>query len=483
MVSLNDAIVDTILAHLQLKPGMRVLDVGSGSGEYCFRLGSAASGVQFTGLEYDPDFVAFANRRASGKVGYPFESPNPANEYRFVCGDGLDLPFEDSSFDAVISHTYLTAVPDWACALSEMCRVCRPGGVVSSVTSMTGDFYGTGAIALFTGLLDAESAQLLQLVERAKAAASTPMDLCGGIPPRKAPVAFDWIGLEHVRCAPLAHYFCLSDALTTPNDAQRFVDLLCADERNVARRLQDHPVAGPLLDEAQWRAYENLIAKRHDDLLGPSMNREWNWYGNSSLLVCGTTPATGPDPRWASLREEGRKARAAVQACEAAGLAKGPDMRQLGPGRCVVASFPIADGHSLAVFGFDPPRAIMEGCCRLLAHAKADVGLPAWLNDLVDQEKAALGAEAAHPASASPETDMPALDDEAVFGIADMWETVSEASLANVSVEFKDAGSSTTCAKVVCFACAGERSVEATAAHPDFQTAVKRAFSRAIGSL
>lgn len=101
-VSLSDAIIGQIVPSLQLFAGARVLDVGCGSGEYCIRLGSQTQGVSYTGLEYDSGFIAFAQRRAAGQVGYPFERPNPANSYAFLQGDGLDLPFEDSSFDAVV---------------------------------------------------------------------------------------------------------------------------------------------------------------------------------------------------------------------------------------------------------------------------------------------------------------------------------------------------------------------------------------------
>ena len=282
MISLDDSIVETILRSLQISSHMRVLDVGCGSGEYCFRLGSQLAGVRFTGLEVDAWFVEFAQRRACGEIGYPFEVPNSENEYNFVCGDGLALPFDDGTFDAVVSHTYLTAVPDWRRALAEMCRVCKPGGVVSSVTSMTDDFYGTGTIDLFTAPLESDDAQLYERVLDAKNRSFGAMDITAGIAPRAVPRAFADAGLAQVRCVPLAHYFCLSDAALDPRAYLRHVDLLRATEEEQLERLRD------VLPAADVAAYAQLIEKRHRELVEScSSNREWNWYGNASLLVYG----------------------------------------------------------------------------------------------------------------------------------------------------------------------------------------------------
>lgn len=48
----------------------------------------------------------------------------------FVSGDATDLPFADSTFDAIWSVTVLEHVPQPQLALNEICRVVRPGGVV-----------------------------------------------------------------------------------------------------------------------------------------------------------------------------------------------------------------------------------------------------------------------------------------------------------------------------------------------------------------
>ena len=488
MVSLNGSIVRTIESRLGLEPGMRVLDVGCGSGEYCFRLGSVTSGVHFTGLEYDAAFTSFAEKRARGEVGYPFERPNPANEYCFVQGDGLDLPFADDSFDAVISHTYLTAVPDWACALAEMCRVCKPGGVVSSVTSMTDDFYGTGQIGLFARLFDPESADLLQRVEQAKAKAFDSMDLTAGIAPRKVPVTFEWMGLQDVSCTPLAHYFCLSDARIDDAEKKRYVDLLYAMERVQLDRMRQNPVARGMLDDGQWAAYESLMERRRDELVGDMRDREWNWYGNASLLVCGTTP-DNPSGRWVEMREANREASAMFAACCEADPTLDKAVSQLGAGRCAKVAL-AREGDDAAVSqvsGFDPARALAEACGKYVARfgdAQSEADWPDWMSECAATEQLCARVESAYSKESEGFADnRDLLPNARVFAIPDMWETVSEAALQGIKAEFVDLGVSEGCQVVACKLSSGEREASSLAAHPDASEAVVRSFARALDAL
>ena len=428
-VSLSDAIVGQIVPRLQLFSGARVLDVGSGSGEYCIRLGSQTQGVSYTGLEYDSGFVSFARRRAAGQVAYPFERPNPANSYAFVQGDGLDLPFDDGSFDAVVSHTYLTALPDWAAALAEMCRVCKPGGVVSSVTSLTDDFYGTGTFDLFTGLVSPEDAELLGRVGALEARVQQTMDLMPGIAPRKVPVAFDWMGLEQVRCLALGQYFCLSDADTSPTAYDRHVDLLAQTRLAQRHRLMADPATRALLSERDWESYGELIERRARELKEmKGANREWDWYGNASLLVCGKVPLGGLSARCERFRSATRRGIAARERFVQSGGRACERFRQLGPGRCVDLELTGPKIPALRVFGFDPPAAREE------AYA------------------AALGELALEGGSVAPEQAGAPLADEVVFSDERVWETVAEAAQQGIGASFTHAAGSAAgaCPDVVC---------------------------------
>jgi SAM-dependent methyltransferase len=100
-------------AHVQ--PGQRVLDVACGTGvaarAMADRVGPTGSVV---GLDVNPGMLAVAERKA------------PQVEWR--TGQAEALPFEDASFDAVVSQFGLMFFEDRRAAIQEMLRVLRPGG-------------------------------------------------------------------------------------------------------------------------------------------------------------------------------------------------------------------------------------------------------------------------------------------------------------------------------------------------------------------
>src|SRR5262249_48150057 len=54
-------------------------------------------------------------------------------------GDALNLDYRDNSFDVVTSFHVLTVVPDPYRMMSEMVRVCKPGGRIAMTTHFRSD--------------------------------------------------------------------------------------------------------------------------------------------------------------------------------------------------------------------------------------------------------------------------------------------------------------------------------------------------------
>jgi SAM-dependent methyltransferase len=120
-----------VLDRVGIEPGQDLLDVGTGSGG-TVAIPAAQRGARVVGLDVTPELFEHARRRAA-EAGVEIE---------WVEGDAQELPFEDASFDRVISTFGAMFAPDHARAAAELVRVCRPGGRVAMVTWANAGFAG-----------------------------------------------------------------------------------------------------------------------------------------------------------------------------------------------------------------------------------------------------------------------------------------------------------------------------------------------------
>jgi ubiquinone/menaquinone biosynthesis C-methylase UbiE len=108
-----------LLDSVGIEEGMRVLDIGTGSGG-SVAIPAAKRGADVVGSDISSVHFDAARARAA----------DAGVEVEWVEADALDLPFEDGEFDRVLSTFGHMFAPDHALAASEMVRVTKPGGKI-----------------------------------------------------------------------------------------------------------------------------------------------------------------------------------------------------------------------------------------------------------------------------------------------------------------------------------------------------------------
>ena len=110
---------ETVVERAGIEPGMDVLDVACGTGNATVPAAKLAARV--TGLDFAPELLRIAREYGA----------DPMVEVDWIEGDAQDLPFEDDSFDRVISCFGQMFAPDHKRTADEMRRVCRPDGRIA----------------------------------------------------------------------------------------------------------------------------------------------------------------------------------------------------------------------------------------------------------------------------------------------------------------------------------------------------------------
>ena len=111
---------ERLLEQARIEPGQRVLDLGCGTGTLAVWAKQAEPGADVIGLDGDEEVLARGRRKAE-EAGV---------DVRLDRGLSYDLPYEDESFDRVLSSLFFHHLkPDAKeTTAREIVRVLRPGG-------------------------------------------------------------------------------------------------------------------------------------------------------------------------------------------------------------------------------------------------------------------------------------------------------------------------------------------------------------------
>jgi ubiquinone/menaquinone biosynthesis C-methylase UbiE len=128
------ATAKALIERAAVEPGMELLDVATGTGNVALPAAQEA-GARVTALDPLAELLDVARERGA----------DAGVEIDWVQGDPQELPFEDGSFDRVLSAFGLMFSPDHRRTADELIRVCRPGGAIG-ICSWTAE--GTGGRVL-----------------------------------------------------------------------------------------------------------------------------------------------------------------------------------------------------------------------------------------------------------------------------------------------------------------------------------------------
>ena len=121
--TLMKSIKQQTYAMMHVREGQTVLDVGCGPASDTIALSKIVGSTgKVIGIDQDPEMVDAANQRATDESVAHFVEHHHAN--------GLELPFEDNTFDSCRSERVFQHVKEADKFLAEMIRVTKPGGYI-----------------------------------------------------------------------------------------------------------------------------------------------------------------------------------------------------------------------------------------------------------------------------------------------------------------------------------------------------------------
>lgn len=278
MTLLNDDFIPIAVRYCGILPGMHLLEVGCGTGYFSRYLSKGTSQVHYTGLDIDAGFIAAAKPMAGD------------NTWDYLVGSAYELPFEDHFFDGVISHTFFNCADRPKEAIAEMIRVCKPGGRVTTVASMSMSYetWHTGFYPLectWEEKIREFQRKMFRILDEMGCGT---MDYNRGFAASKLPRFFHVSGLKDIWLCPLPRSFSLSNAALPREGKAAYVENLYLGEKKKIENIMELTPFLTHISREECEDYkEQLLARRNYWMEHLEDNSVWDWFGASAVLVSG----------------------------------------------------------------------------------------------------------------------------------------------------------------------------------------------------
>jgi ubiquinone/menaquinone biosynthesis C-methylase UbiE len=125
-----ESAAEAFVDRLDIKPGMKVLDVACGSGNLAVL--AAQEGADVSGIDIAPNLINAARKRAY----------RHALDIDFQEGDAESMPYNDAEFDLVMTMFGAMFCPRPEVTAEELLRVCKQGGTIAMANWTPDGFAG-----------------------------------------------------------------------------------------------------------------------------------------------------------------------------------------------------------------------------------------------------------------------------------------------------------------------------------------------------
>lgn len=114
------------LDHLKIEPNHRILDLGCGEGRHAISTYLLSEADHIIAVDLSFKDITTANKRL-----LEFKNKDSRKACNIFVGDGLQLPFANDCFDAVICSEVLEHIPQYEKIIKEIQRVTKVGGTLA----------------------------------------------------------------------------------------------------------------------------------------------------------------------------------------------------------------------------------------------------------------------------------------------------------------------------------------------------------------